>query len=84
MRWRRWHRGNWKRFRLPINTKPGFTRIRTEVKDERVMSYLLDFTMHGGGVEWVPMSVIYQIGIDPNGYWYSVDLKDWFVKKKRL
>ncbi len=71
--------GKWKCHRLKAADKEKY-RFRVTVLFEKVLSYQVkidDLAL------WVPKSVC-EIGIEPGGQYYAIDLPAWFVSKNNL
>jgi hypothetical protein len=59
---------------------PRLFRFKITVKYETRMAWLLIFD----DIElWVPKTVG-EVGIEPNGQYYCVDLPEWFTTKNKL
>lgn len=50
------------------------------VKNETVLAYHVDLE---GDVLWIPKSVC-EIGIEPGGKYYAIDIKGWYAKSKKI
>lgn len=59
---------------------PNKYRFKVTVKRETRMAWLLAFD---DVEEWVPKTVG-EVGIEPGGNYYAVDLPEWFCRKRKL
>jgi ABC-type iron transport system FetAB ATPase subunit len=55
-------------------------RFRVKVIRETALAYQANIE---GEELWLPKSVC-EIGIDPTGNYYAIDIKGWYVKKNNL
>lgn len=70
----------WKNRKLKAAEPDKFRFKITKVLDERVLAFRLEID---DIIEWFPKSHT-QIGIDPSGYFYVVDMPEWLAKSKNL
>ncbi len=71
----------WKQKRLPKASEENYRfKIDGVVKKETAMSYLVDID---GLDVWCPKSIA-NVGIEPGGNFYAIDLPEWFCKKNGL
>lgn len=71
---------SWKTKQLKRSNSEKYRFKIKNVKKEMALAYLVDFedTEH-----WIPKSIC-EIGIDPTGMFYSIDLPEWAAKKYKL
>lgn len=71
---------NWKTNRLSKHEPDKYRFKITGVKKETALSYLVQFE---DMEHWIPKSLC-EIGIEPKGHWYAIDLPEWIAKQKGL